>query len=52
MEIIKKHDKYLDPPALPNKAVCMKCGEVFDMGELNDDYLCKECDPKLEEEEE
>ena len=37
------HDKYLDPPSLPAHGVCERCGDVFGMEELNDDYLCEEC---------
>ncbi len=43
MESVDFMDKYLDPPALPDKLVCEKCGGVFDAELLNDDWLCEDC---------
>jgi len=48
MEYIKGHDRYLDPPDIPDKLVCEGCGNVFDNDDLNDDYLCKECEQYAE----
>ena len=41
-------DSYLDPPDPPAKAVCMGCGDVFDSDDINDDYLCPECEQLAE----
>ncbi len=40
---IHNHDKYLDPPDEPAKGECVKCGDMFEWQELNDDCICEEC---------
>ena len=46
-EIIRNHDRYLDPPDPPTHGNCDKCGERYDyddMWEVEPDYwLCDEC---------
>jgi hypothetical protein len=44
MESVDFMDRYLDPPEYPKNAVCLGCGDVFDADDLNDDYLCKNCE--------
>lgn len=40
---IRNHDKYLDPPDIPEYALCAGCGDKFHADDLNDDGLCDEC---------
>ena len=48
MQSVDFMDSRLNPPAPPAKAVCMGCGDVFDNDDLNDDYLCAECEQYAE----
>jgi formylmethanofuran dehydrogenase subunit E len=46
MEFIPDHDKYLDPPDIPEYSGCDDCGEHFRTDDLNDaggKLLCSEC---------
>jgi hypothetical protein len=46
MEEIRGHDRYLDPPAIPEYAVCERCGDVHHNDDLQShDYgwYCADC---------
>lgn len=43
MESIKGNDRYLDPPAIPEYAECVKCGEKFHADDLDEDWMCNDC---------
>lgn len=43
MEIIKDHDKYLDPPDIPEYAECERCGEKFHADDLDEFGHCPSC---------
>ena len=43
MESIKGHDHYLDPPTIPEYALCIRCGDKYHADDLNDDGLCDSC---------
>ena len=45
-ESIRGHDRYLDPPDIPEYAVCERCGSVEyadDLIEYDYGYYCRDC---------
>ena len=48
MESIRHHDRYLDPPDIPEFAECDNCHDVFHADDLNDHGICGECESFLE----
>ena len=48
MESIDIMDRHLWNPPEPPDGVCMACGNIFDSDDINDDYLCPECEQLAE----
>jgi len=43
MESVDFTDSRLNPPSIPEYALCIRCGDKYHADDLNEDGLCDSC---------